>query len=257
MKFRFTLWHAAVVLLAVLACIFFFALMGYSTLGLVCLGLIGLLVFYRAASRLRSKYPKLTKAVVRVVTALLCVGLVAFAITEAFIIKASFGDPEESTDYLLVLGAKVNANGPSLALRNRIDAACGYLTAHPDSIAILSGGQGSDEPMTEARCMFEELVEMGIDPDRLWLEDQSTSTWENLKFTLALIEEKTGVRPEKLALVSNEFHLFRAGLFAEDLGLETLGVPAKTTLPFLKINYFIREAVAVWHYYLIGGNHYA
>ena len=257
MKFRFTLWHAAVVLLAVLACIFFFALMGYSTLGLVCLGLIGLLVFYRAASRLRSKYPKLTKAVVRVVTALLCVGLVAFAITEAFIIKASFGDPEESTDYLLVLGAKVNANGPSLALRNRIDAACGYLTAHPDSIAILSGGQGSDEPMTEARCMFEELVEMGIDPDRLWLEDQSTSTWENLKFTLALIEEKTGVRPEKLALVSNEFHLFRAGLIAEDLGLETLGVPAKTTLPFLKINYFIREAVAVWHYYLIGGNHYA
>ena len=257
MKFRFTLWHAAVVLLAVLACIFFFALMGYSTLGLVCLGLIGLLVFYRVAARLRKKYPKPVKAVVRVFTALLCVGLVAFAITEAFIIKASFGSPAESTEYLLVLGAKVNRGGPSLALRNRIDAAFDYLTAHQDSIAILSGGQGSDEPMTEAQCMFEELVDMGIDPDRLWLEDQSTSTWENLKFTLALIEEKTGTRPGKLAIVSSEFHLFRAGLFAGDLGLETVGVPAETTLPFLKINYFIREAVAVWHYYLIGGNHYA
>lgn len=257
MKIRFSLWHAAVILLAVLAGIFFFALMGYSTLGLVCLGLIGLLVFYRAAARLRAKFPKLTKVVVRVVTVLLCVGLVAFAVTEFFIVRASFGDVEEPARYLLVLGAKVNPGGPSLALRNRIDAAYAYLTAHPETTAILSGGQGPDEPMTEALCMAQALEEMGIDPARLWLEDRSTSTWENLKFTLALIEERTGARPEKLAVVSSEFHLFRAGLFAGDLGLETLGVPARTTLPVLKVNYFIREAVAVWHYLLIGGNHYA
>ena len=105
--------------------------------------------------------------------------------------------------------------------------------------------------------MFDELTAMGIDPARLWLEDKSTSTWENLKFTLALIEEQTGASPDQIALLSNEFHLYRAGLFAKQFGLEPLGVPAKTTLPVLKINYFIREAVAVWHYYLIGGNHYA
>ena len=257
MKFRISLWHLSVALLTVLAFVFFFCLMGYSTLGLVCLGLIALLVFYRVAARLRKIHPKQTKAVVRIFTVILCIGLVIFGITEAFIIRASFGNPEESADYLLVLGAKVNDNGPSLALRNRIDAAYDYLTAHPDTIAVLSGGQGPDEPMTEAQCMFDALVAMGIAPDRLWLEGQSTSTWENLKFTLALIEEKTGTRPERIALLSSEFHLCRAALFARECGLDTVGVPAKTTLFFLKVNYFIREAVAIWHYYLIGGNHYA
>ena len=257
MKLRNSLWYLSVALLAALACLFFFALQGYSTLGLVCLGLMGLLIFYRAAGLLRKKYPKPIKAVVRIVTAILCIGLVIFGITEAFIIRASFGNATEPVDYLVVLGAKVNQHGPSLALRNRIDAAYDYRTAHSGSIAILSGGQGADEPMTEAQSMLDELVAMGIDPDRLWLEDKSTSTWENLKFTLALIEERTGAKPDTIALLSNEFHLYRAGLFAKQFGLETVGVPAKTTLFFLKVNYFIREAVAVWHYYLIGGNHYA
>ena len=258
MKLRISLWHVSVALLSVLAFIFFFCLMGYSTLGLVCLGLIGILLFYRMAARLRDKYPKPVKAVVRIFTAILCIGLLIFGITEAVIIRASFGNPEEPTEYLLVLGAKVNRGGvPSLALRNRIDAAYDYLTAHPGCTAILSGGQGSDEPITEAQCMFNELVARGIDPDRLWLEDKSTSTWENLKFSLTVVEEKTGVRPTKIALLSSEFHLYRAGLFAKEFGLETVGVPAKTTLFFLKVNYFIREAVAIWHYYLIGGNHYA
>ena len=257
MKLRISLWHISVLILAVLAFIFFFCLMGYSTLGLVCLGLIFLLIFYRAGSRLRKKYPKSVKAVVRIFTAILCIGLLIFGITEAIIIRASFGSPEEPADYLLVLGAKVNSNGPSLALKNRIDAAYDYLTAHPGCTAILSGGQGSDEPITEAQCMFDELVARGIDPGRLWLEDQSTSTWENLKFTLTVVEEKTGVRPTKIALLSSEFHLYRAELFAKEFGLETVGVPAKTTLFFLKVNYFIREAVAIWHYFIIGGNHYA
>lgn len=258
MKFRISLWHIAVALLAVLAFVFFFCLTGYRALALVCLGLIFLLCFYRTAGRLREKYPKSVKAVVRVFTVILCIGLVIFGITEAVIIRASFGDPDAGAEHLVVLGAKVSRNGrPSLALRNRIDAAYDYLTAHPGAVAVLSGGQGSDEPVSEAQCMFNELTAMGIDPERLWLEDESTSTWENLKFSAAVIEAHTGEKPEQIALLSNEFHLYRAGLFAKEFGLETQGVPAKTTLFFLKLNYFIREAAAVWHYYLIGGNRYA
>ena len=256
MKLRISLWHVSVAFLAAAACFFFFALQGYSTLGLVCLGLIFLLVFYRAAGKLRKKHPKSGKAVVRIFTIILCIGLVIFGITEAFILSASRGNADEPAEYLVVLGAKVNRGGPSLALRNRINAACDYLTAHPDCTAILSGGQGSNEPTTEAQCMFDELTAMGIAPERLWLEDRSTNTWENLKFTLALVEAKTGARPEKIALLSSEFHLFRAGLFADRFGLETVGVPAKTTLPFLKINYCIREAAAVWYYILFGGKIY-
>ena len=257
MKKLFSPFYIAIAVLAILSGFFFFGLQGYSTMGLVCFGLMGILCFYRIAFDCRKKHPKFGKAVIRVFTILLCIGLLAFAITEGFIIHASLGDAGTDADYLLVLGAKVKPWGPSLSLRNRIDAAYDYLTAHPNCIAILSGGKGNDEHISEALCMFQELTAMGIDESRLWMEDQSTSTWENLKFTLALVNEKTGSTPDTIALVTSEYHLFRAGLFARRLGLETVGVPARTTLPVLKINYFIREAVAVWHFIFIGGNHYA
>ena len=257
MKKLLTPFYISLAILAVLAGLFRFALQGYSTSAYVCLGIMGILCFYRAAFHFKKKHPKSGKAVIRVFTILLCIGLLAFVITEGFIIHASLGDPGADADYLLVLGAKVKPWGPSLSLGNRIDAAYDYLMAHPDTIAILSGGQGADEPTTEALCMFNELTAMGIDESRLWMEDQSTSTWENLKFTLALINEKTGNTPDTMALVTSEYHLFRAGLFADRLGLEVIGVPAATTLFSLKINYFIREAVAVWHFIFIGGNHYA
>ena len=104
--------------------------------------------------------------------------------------------------------------------------------------------------------MFNELTARGIDPDRLWLEGSSTNTWENLKFTRDLLEDNTGSVPGQIALVSSEFHLFRAQLFARRFGFETVGVPARTTLPLLKVNYFLREAVAVWYYLIFGGKIY-
>ena len=230
------------ILLGLLAGFFFVALEGYSTMGLVCLGVMGILCFYRFVQ---------IKMLVRIFTLLLCLGLVVFAATEFLIFRASLGTPQADADYLLVLGAKVRQNGPSLSLRNRIDAAYQYLTDHPDAVAILSGGQGPDEPTSEAQCMQDVLIDLGIDPDRLWLEDQSTSTWENFTFSLTLIAEKTGRTPEQMAVVTSEYHLYRAGLFARRLGQEPLGVPAPTTLPVLKLNYFIREAVAVWYHLLL------
>ena len=236
-------------ILALAACVFFFLLQGYRVLGLCCLGLMAVLWFYRLAQKLR-------KGLVRLVTVLLCLGLAVFAVTEGFIIHGSLGAPQESRNYLIVLGAKVNPHGPSMALRDRINAACDYLTAHPDCTAILSGGQGPDEPMTEAQCMYNELVKMGIAPERLWMEGASTNTWENLKFTRDLLEENTGSVPAEIALLSSEFHLFRAGLFARRFGFDAVGVPAPTSLPLLKVNYFIREAAAVWYYLIFGGKIY-
>ena len=242
----------AMAILLVLAAFFLLCLQGYSTMALVCTAAAGVIGFYTFVPRLFKK----SKAVIRLFTILLVLFLIVFAVTEGFIIAASFGSPETDCDYLLVLGAKVNPGGPSLALRNRIDAAFDYLTAHPDCTAILSGGQGPDEPMTEARCMYNELAARGIDPQRLWLEDQSTNTWENMKFSRAMLEEKTGTAPEQIGLLSNEFHLFRAQLFARRFGFDPVGVPAATSLPVLRVNYFIREAVAVWYYMIFGGKIY-
>ena len=129
------------------------------------------------------------------------------------------------------------------------------MDSHPDVIAVVSGGQGADEPMTEARCMYEELVELGVDPQRIWIEDQATSTWENLNYSLNLIEKKTGARPEKIGILSSEYHLFRASLFADACGVESVGIPAATSRLPQKINHFMREVAGVWHYLLLGGQY--
>ena len=223
--------------LAVAALFLKFAVPGYSFSALVCLCLIGIILFYALFPLVGLKFPAFAKAVQTAVTVILAVGVLVIGITEGVIIHASFGNPEEPVDYVVVLGAKVN------------------LDEHPDVTAVLSGGQGTDEPITEAECMYRELVNLGIDPERLWMEENATSTWENLNFALDLIEEKTGERPRKLGVVSSEYHLYRASRFAKACGVEFVGIPAKTSRLSQKINHFMREVAGVWHYILLGGNY--
>ena len=98
-------------------------------------------------------------------------------------------------------------------------------------------------------------MELGIDPKRIWIEDEATSTWENMHFTLDLIEEKTGERPQKLGVLSSEYHLFRASLFAKAAGVEFVGIPARTSRASQAINHFMREVAGVWHYLILGGQY--
>lgn len=241
--------------LAAAAFVLRFMLLGYSFSALVCCTLIGIIAFYEITRMLLEKYPKGMKLLRKIVTVCLVLGLLVVGVTECFIIEASFGDPKEQVDYVVVLGAKVRVTGPSASLWDRIYGAYDYLEAHPDVIAIVSGGQGADEPITEAKSMRDELVALGIDEERIWVEDQATSTWENLNFSLDLIEEKTGERPEKLGVVSSEYHLFRASLFAKACGVDFVGVPARTSRVSQMINHFMREVAGVWHYLILGGQY--
>ncbi len=229
---------------------------GYSFTALVCICLMGILLFYNLCYLTKNKFPKTTKAVKRVFTFFLVIGLLVVGVTECLIIHASFGDKDETCQYMLVLGAKVRNDGPSVSLMDRIKATSAYMNEHPDVIAIVSGGKGADEPMTEAQCMYDELLKLGIEPERIWMEDQATSTWENLHFALDLIEEKTGRRPTKIGLLSSEYHLFRAKLFADACGVEAVGIPAHTSRLSQMINHFMREVAGVWHYILLGGQYH-
>ena len=247
-------WLACAVL-GVLAFFLKFMVPGYSFSALVCLLLIALILFYTLMPLVGLKFPRFAKIFTRICTVCLIIGLIVVGITEVLIIKASFGDPKEQVQYMVVLGAKVRSDGPSISLWDRIYGAAEYLEEHPDTIAIVSGGQGADEPMTEAQAMYDELIALGIDPDRVWLEEKATSTWENLTFALDLIEEKTGERPEKLGILSSEYHLFRAKLFAKECGVEAVGIPARTSRLSQRINHFLREVAGVWHYLILGGNY--
>lgn len=203
--------------------------------------------------RLMKKQAKAARVLRWLFTGLLIVGLVICAVTGGFILRGAGEIPEEDLPYIVVLGAQVRDSGPSASLQERIDTAYEYLTAHPSTVAIVSGGQGNDEPMTEAQSMYDCLVNMGISPDRVIKEEQATSTWGNLTFSLDIIEAETGSRPASVGIVSSEYHLFRTALQAKELDLEVIGIPAKTGSFDRWLHYFVREIAGVWHYILLGG----
>ena len=159
---------------------FYTAVHGHSFLGLICLCLAGVCSLYYLIGLLKRRCFTAAKVLNLILTGILCVGILIFGITEIIILDASRGEPELSCEYIVILGARVNGTVPSVSLQDRIHAAREYLTAHPETIAILSGGQGADEGISEAECMYRELTALGIPDRQLWLEDQATSTWENL-----------------------------------------------------------------------------
>lgn len=178
--------------------------------------------------------------------------LIAMVITLIPIKIGVESQSQTSCDFLIVLGCKVKGGAPSPVLQYRINTAYDYLTAHPGTICIVSGGQGSDEDISEAQCMFNELTAMGIAPDRIWLEDQATCTSENFAYTLALLKEKTGNVSAPVAVLSSEFHLYRASLMAEKNGLDAVYIAAPTLQTETRIGYTLREIFALWKYLLIG-----
>ena len=187
------------------------------------------------------------------VTLALCLILTAMLATSVWIGVCASGADEPAADYLVVLGAGVNGSVPSLSLRERLDAALAYLQEYPESKAVLSGGKGSGEDLTEAQCMFDWLTARGIAPERLLREEASTSTQENLRFSLDVIEAQTGQRPAEIALISSEYHLYRAEWFARQEGVTAYGVPAHTSNFGIVLNFSLREIAAVGYYCVLGG----
>jgi len=237
---------------ALLGLIILFGIHGFSFTAYIFFGIAGIILCYELIAALKKKRPKAAKVLFCILSIGLLLGGIAAVITGIPIAIAMKGS-EEPCQYMIVLGAGINGSTPSLSLRNRLDAAYEYLTAHPETICIVSGGQGPGEDLSEALCMYKDLTAKGIAPERIWMEDKSTSTRENIAFSLALIEEKAGQCPTKAGILSSEYHLYRAGLVAKSQGLEMIGIPARTSWAALRINYFLREIVAVWYYTLLGG----
>ncbi|WP_339251181.1 YdcF family protein [Sporosarcina sp. FSL W8-0480] len=152
-----------------------------------------------------------------------------------------------TNEYAIILGAKVNGETPSLTLHYRLKAALSYAETHPDVRFILSGGQGPDEDIAEAEAMRRYLTEHGIDEDRLLIEAQSTSTYENLLYSKKLLPEDV----ESITIITSDFHLARARMLADSLGLKTDALAAKTP-ESVKVQQHIRERLAIIKTYIVG-----
>lgn len=172
----------------------------------------------------------------------LAAGFAFFFFVEYFVCAGAFEQAPAELDCVIVLGAKVNATAPSGALRQRIDAAAGYLEANPDTLCIASGGQGDDEGISEAQCIRDNLMTLGIDGARIVLEDRSVDTYTNLQNSIPLLPEGT----RTVGIVTSDFHVFRSLRTAAFQGwdYEFYGIPARSSRSGF-LHYAVREFCAI------------
>ena len=162
-------------------------------------------------------------------------------IESACMIVAANKEPKPGAT-VVVLGCRVYGERASLSMVERLDAAYDYLVEHPQSACVLSGGKGDGENITEAECMYRYLVNKGIDASRLYKEEASTTTRENLLFSKQLIEE-LGLHPV-IAIATSEYHEYRAGMIAKSLGIEYAAVTGRTAI-WLFPTYYVRELYGI------------
>jgi len=167
-------------------------------------------------------------------------------IESACMIVAANKKPELGAT-VVVLGCRVYGERASLSMVERLDAAYEYLTEHPESKCVLSGGQGDGENITEAECMYRYLINKGIDSSRLYKEESSTTTRENLLFSKQLMEEN-GLNPV-IAIATSEYHMYRAGMIAKALDITWAAVPGKTVI-WLFPTYYVRELYGILYEWL-------
>lgn len=202
--------------------------------------------------------------------------LAIFISIEVMIFLGAAGSEEPGLDYVIVLGAKVRPDGVSNSLKKRLDKAIEYAQDNPETIFVLSGGKGPDEPISEAEAMRNYMVYNGIPQDKILLETNSTSTVENIAYSRLVIESDRTERkrsrqeaqnlislpsgsyvtapdkPTRIGILTNDFHIFRAKKIAQKWGIkDAVGISAPSD-PILFIHSCIREALAVFKDRLMG-----
>lgn len=184
----------------------------------------------------------------RLFVACVCLGLAVFIFVEGCIISGFSKTAPIELDYLVVLGAQMKRSGPSKALQYRLDAAIEYMQENPGTKIIVSGGQGSDEHISEAQGMYDYLIEKGISQEKITMEDESTNTFQNLTFSAEYLDEKV----DSVGVVSNNFHVFRAVKIAQKAGYENVHGLAAKGEPYLQCNNMMREFFGVMKDFLMG-----
>lgn len=198
--------------------------------------LLGILFFYSGI-----RLDEMSFSVKKWIFFILFMALCAVIIASLYILSNS-RNTAKNEKVLIVLGCRVKGDEPSLALVKRVNSAYNYLLCHPDSVAILSGGQGRDENLSEALCMKQMLYDRGISEERLFLEDRSTNTDENISFSAEIIMREG--MPNDVAVVSSEYHLCRAKRICSKYGLNAAAIRAHTR-PDMLPTFLLREAMAL------------
>lgn len=168
---------------------------------------------------------------------------------------AYFNDHSNNGDTVIVLGSKIIGDKPGKLLSQRLDIAKRFLLNNPNSNCIVTGGKGEDEDYSEAYIMNDYLSDLS---NKIYSEDRSTSTYENLLFSLQLIEEinfkesitGSSLSNDNIVIISNDFHVYRASYYAKKLGYTNISTISAPTPSHLLPIYWIRECFAILKMYL-------
>ena len=250
---------------------------GFSTsfswiwlVGAVFFGLIGLGNWYRKG------HPKKIPLWMPVSAfTFLTAALVIFCVVEILVFVGAASSDTANLDYVIVLGAKVREDGISNSLKARLDKAIEYSQMNPGTVLILSGGQGADEPVSEAKAMYEYLLYNGVPAEQMVLENVSTSTVENIAYSKVLIDHmeqkkreeaarkgrqivapgpylEVEEKPIQVGVLTSSFHVFRARKIAEKWGLAGIhGISSKSD-PILFPHLCVRECITILKDKLMG-----
>ncbi|MBR6252958.1 MAG: YdcF family protein [Clostridia bacterium] len=166
-------------------------------------------------------------------------------------IKAAKRIPKCDKDYIITLGCQIKKDGTlTNLLKSRVDRAIYFSNLQKEKTGkgirfVVSGGKGNDEIISEAQAMKNYLLEKGIEESDIILEDKSTNTFENFKYSNELIKKEN--EKANIAFSTNNYHVFRSGVTATSNGMITEGIGGKTKSYFW-INAFFREFIATLYY---------
>ena len=196
-------------------------------------------LFFLSKTRVAKRYQE--SKIRKIIQAGIIVSIFFFVIIEGLVVSRFENEETSNLKYVIVLGAHVSGEEPSRSLKMRLDKAVSYAEKNESTIFVVSGGQGNDEKISEAECMYHYLTAHGVKPSHIVLEDKSTSTFENLTFSKRIIEEREGKLSDSIGIISNNFHVFRATRIASKLGYQNVkGIAAKGDV-VLQVNNMVRE----------------
>lgn len=235
--------------LCLLYCLSIAAFMGFGTVFFLIWGVLACACFALAFVLVHPQWvKKIPKAVKGIAVGLFCVGMTAFLAVEGLIVSEFAAKASSGADYLIIPGAQWKTNGPSDVLRRRLDAAIDYLQENPETVVIVTGAQGANEPVAEAQGMQQYLIEHGIGEERIIIEEMATNTEENLLYSSAFLNKEE----HHVVLVTNNFHVFRALAIARHQGYAHIEGLAASSYPGMIPNNLLREALGLVKEVLVG-----
>ncbi len=188
----------------------------------------------------------------------MCAGMIFYAVTFLILVGYIYLSPSASPvsdtgadRVYIVFGAKVNESGPTKTLAARLRCAAELMELDKNAICIVSGGQGPDEPVTEASSMKDYMVSLGTSPERIYLEEKASNTRENIRYSVELID-KLGLDGREIVCVSSDTHIPRIRLMCHDEGVDALYVKAETPQKQFLFTAWVREYLSYAKMLLLG-----